>query len=317
MIHKFLFFSSLFLLATFSSFGQKLNVNGGILLSSKITLGNQNQGVKFGVFAFGTANYKGVAAESGISFSISQLLKRHTLKTKGKSYGYEVFGLIGSGNNSNLIGSSVATTNTTFLYDFKETSTFKGLGFGFEKEILPGNLKIYNNRRGKFLVRYAKNNFNLHLAFLNDFKAGKIMYGEGTDYGETGTLLVGFSKAQNFSELYQVGFGLSLFTPQANYGKLPRNKRNSEEGRKNVWFTNTDYPETFYANAYAFGTYQTDFYSLHTKLGSNSQKMGAYIQNKLHDGFGLNPRYPWHTDKKDKLYIEIQADLFYKTTHNE
>lgn len=317
MICKKHIISTLFLFGTLFCSGQKLNTNGGILLSSQITFGNQNQGLKLGIFAFGTLNYKGVSAESGVSFSINQLLKRHTLKTKGKSYNYEIFGMVGSGSNHNLIGSSASNTNNTVLYDISENSNFKGIGFGFEKEILPNNLKIYNNRRGKFLMRYSKNNVNIHLAFLNDFKAGKIMYGEGTDYGETGTLILGLTKANGFSDIYQMGLGITLFTPQPNYSLLPRNRKNSDEGRENVWFTNTNYPETFYANTYAFGTYQNDYYTIHSKLGKNSQKMGAYIQNKLHDGFGLNPRFPWDTNAKDKLYYEVQASVFYKTIANE
>jgi len=45
-------------------------------------------------------------------------------------------------------------------------------------------------------------------------------------------------------------------------------------------------------------------------VGINSHKAGAFIQNKLHDGFGLNPRFPWDVSRKDRLFIELSGSLF-------
>ena len=44
----------------------------------------------------------------------------------------------------------------------------------------------------------------------------------------------------------------------------------------------------------------------------NSQWIGAYIQNTLHDGFGLNPRFPWKVDEKDQLFFEITGSVIYR-----
>lgn len=166
-------------------------------------------------------------------------------------------------------------------------------------------------------MRYSNNNTNIHLAFLNDFKIGKLFNGEGTDYGETGTLLIGLSQKRNVEEAYQIGYGVTLFTPPPNYSRSPRNIKNSDLGNKNVWYTVTEAPQIFYANSYVFGSYQLNQYWLHGKLGKESNTMGARIQNKIHDGFGLNPRYPWNIAKKDQLYYEMEAALFYNTVSND
>jgi len=296
---------------------QKIAHNEGLLLTTSITLGNQNDWLKVGVFAFGAVNYKGIAAEGGISVGLKQLFKRHTINTRGISKSYEVFGMLGGGQNDDLLGASVSTQHHTIFRTPLQNKSFAGIGFGFEQEFLPHTLNKYALKRGKFLLRFANNNTNVHLAFLNDFKAGKLFYGEGTDYGETVTLIIGVTQKRNDTEAFQVGYGITLFTPPPNYSLSPRNPINSDNGRKNVWYLAPDTPAIFYANSYAYGSYQSNQYSLHSKLGKNSAKMGANIQNKLHDGFGLNPRFPWDTTKKDRLYYEFAASLFYNTVTYE
>lgn len=298
------------------SYGQKINANGGVLLKTDITLGNQNQWFKLGIFGFGSLSYGDLSIESGFSLASTQLLKRHNINTKDRSFTYEVFGLIGAGKNSNLLGSSVSNQNNSIILNPNGQNNFKGLGFGFEKELFNNNLKSYSLKRGKIIMRYSNSNYSLHALFLNDFRFGALFNGEGTDYGETGTFIIGLTTVVNSQEVYQTGIGLSLFTPQANYSLAPRNTINSDDGRKNVWFTRAPYSKKFYSNIYVFNTYQKGYYSIHSKLGMDSKKLGAYVQNKLHDGFGLNPRFPWNVEAKDKIYYEIEGTLFYKNNSN-
>jgi hypothetical protein len=63
---------------------------------------------------------------------------------------------------------------------------------------------------------------------------------------------------------------------------------------------------------YAFGTYQDEYYNINSKLGLNSEKLGAFIQNTLHDGAGLNPRFPWNVAAKDKPFYEVEASVLYQ-----
>lgn len=290
---------------------QQLQADGGILLKAEITLGNQNQWLKLGVFGFGALNYGDLSVESGLSIASYQFLKRHTLKVSGLAYAYEFFALGGIGKNTNLLGSSVSNMNTTLLFNPNGKSGFNGLGFGFGRDFLPKQLKKYGIRRGALLMRFSNSNHNIHFAFLNDFKIGWFN-GSRTDYGLTGSLDIGFTKIEDLQTIYQLGFGIDLFTPRPDYSRSPRNPINSDDGRKNVWFTLPPLKELFYGNLYLHGTYQEDAFVVHSKLGINSQKAGAFIQNTLHDGIGLNPRFPWPVETKDKIYIEITGNAMLK-----
>ncbi|MGY6648449.1 hypothetical protein [Wenyingzhuangia sp. IMCC45574] len=291
---------------------QPLKANGGILLKTQLVLGNQNQSLHTGLYAFGALNYNNISTEHGFSLMGYKAVKRHNVKVSGFGLRYEFFTLIGYGKNLNLLGSTVSNQNTAFLLDTSEKSSFKGFGFGFEKEILPKELKQYQPRRGKLIVRVAEGAYSFHINFLNDFKIGKLFYGQGSDFAETGSLHVGFSKMMNRNELFQLGTSFTIFTPEPDYLKSPRNPINSDDGRKNVWFVKPQGDKSFYGNWYVSGLYQKNLLSNKLSVGVNSQKIGAYIQNWLHDGFGLNPRYPWNVKAKNKLYYELESNAFLK-----
>lgn len=297
-------------------YAQKLNANGGVLLRAEITLSNQNQWLKLGAQGFGTINYGDISIESGLSLSIYQFRKKHTLKTNGLAYAYDFFALGGIGKNSNLLGSSLSQINTAIIFDPLGEGGFNGLGFGFSKDYLPRKLKSYGLRRGAFLMRFSNANHNIHLAFMNDFKIGWFN-GAGTDYGVTGSLQVGFTKIKSLETIYQAGFGIDLFTPRPDYSQSPRNTTNSDDGRKNVWYTLPPHKNLFYGNLYVYGLYQEKHFAVFSKLGMNSQKTGAYIQNTLHDGIGLNPRFPWNVEAPDKIYIEVGGNVLHKEVFDD
>jgi len=297
-------------------YSQRFSADGGILIKAEIILGNQNQWLKLGAFGFGTLNYGDISIESGLSFASYQFIKRHTVRTSGFAYSYEFFTLAGIGKNNNLLGSSVSNMNTSILFYSKGKGGFNGLGFGFSRDHLPGQLKSYGLKRGAFLMRFSNANHNIHLSFQNDFSIG-LFKGSGTDYGVTGSLDIGFTNIVNPQIVQKFGIGIDLFTARPDYSQSPRNSINSDDGRKNVWFTLPPFKELFYGNLYGYATYQENDFSIHSKLGINSQKAGAYIQNILHDGLGLNPRFPWLVETKDKIYIEVSGNVFYKSITNE
>lgn len=289
---------------------QTINTNGGILFKTQLVFGNQNQQINLGLYAFGVLNYKQVSSEHGVSLASYTAFKRHNVKTSGFGYKYEIFSLLGYGQSLNLLGSTVSNQNSAFVFNTRNNSSFKGIGFGFEKEFLPKELKQYELRRGKLIVRISEGDYSVHFNFLNDFQIGKLFYGEATDFGETGSLYVGFSKMMSGEELYQIGTGFTIFTPEPNYLKSPRNPINSDDGRKNVWFVKPNNSQHFYGNWFGMATYQSKGQSFRLSTGVNSQKIGAAIQNWLHDGFGLNPRYPWDVTQKGKLYYEWKLNGF-------
>jgi len=268
---------------------QNVSVDGAILLKAKISLGNQNQLLKIGAYGFGILNFNGLSLESGATLDAFPFLKRHTKKEKGIGYSYEFYTLVGGGSNRNLLGSSVSTLNTETFINESEKSEFKGFGFGVRKDFLPGSLNL---------------------------RVGNLFLGQGTDYATTGDLTVAFTRATN-NEVYQIGGTLELFTPRPDYGRPPRNPRNSDDGRKNVWYTLPPHKDLFYGNVYGFASIQRDNYTAKGKLGIDSKKLGAYVQNKIHDGFGLNPRFPWDVSKKDKLFIELEGSYFLNEISND
>lgn len=288
---------------------QDIEFNGGIQLKATLLLGNQNQAFKLGVFGFGIANYNDVAIEAGATIFINQLFKRHTVKNTGVGYGYDLFSMIGFGQNSNLLGSSISNINNTLLVNPNGKGGFGGFGFGLEKEFLPAELKSFSPRRGSILTRFSNANHSINIAFLNDFRFGRLVRGEGTDYAATGTLKISYSEIRENNLAYQIGLGIELFTPQADFSKSPDNPINSDDGRKNVWYVLSPFEDLFYANGYVFGTIQDNHFSGSLKLGYNSQRLGAYIQNVLHDGIGLNPRFPWDVRALDKLFVEVEGSV--------
>lgn len=294
-------------LTTSTSTAQRLAFNGGALLKAEIALGNQNQWLKIGMLGYGTLNYGDVSVESGVSVASYAFVKRHTVKQQGFAYSYEAFALAGVGKNSNLLGSTISDMNSQLLFNPFGKGGFNGIGFGFGKDYLPKKLKPYGLRRGQLLMRFSNADHSLQMVLQNDVKLGNVFRGQGTDYGTTGSLSLGFVQIQDPFTAYEVGIALDVFTARPNYSKLPVNKINSDDGRKPVWFVLGPFKELFYSNLYAFGSYHDRDYSVTAKLGVNSQRLGAFIQNTLHDGFGLNPRFPWDVTAKDRLFFEVSG----------
>ena len=293
-----------------TAMAQSLQFNGGALLKAEITLGNQNQWLKIGALGFGALNYGDVSLESGVSFATYTFVKRHTVKQQGLAYSYEVFALAGIGKNSNLLGSAISDMNTQLLFNPSGKGGFNGIGLGFGKDYLPKKLKPYSLKRGQILMRFGNADHSVQVVFQNDVKLGNVFRGEGTDYGTTGSLSFGFAQIKDPFTAYELGIALELFTARPNYTELPRNTIDSDDGRKPVWFVLGPFEDLFYSNLYAFGSYHDRDYSATVKLGINSQRLGAFIQNTLHDGFGLNPRFPWDITAKDRLFFEVSGATF-------
>lgn len=289
---------------------QSLQFNGGALLKAEITLGNQNQWLKIGALGFGALNYGDVSLESGVSFATYTFVKRHTVKQQGLAYSYEVFTLAGIGKNSNLLGSAISDMNTQLLFNPSGKGGFNGIGLGFGKDYLPKKLKPYSLKRGQILMRFGNADHSVQVVFQNDVKLGNVFRGEGTDYGTTGSMRLGFAQIRDPFTAYELGIAVELFTARPNYTRLPRNTINSDDGRKPVWFVLGPFEDLFYSNLYVYGSYHDRDYSASIKLGVNSQRLGAYIQNTLHDGFGLNPRFPWDVTTKDRLFFEVSGSGF-------
>ncbi|MGY5353027.1 hypothetical protein ACXGQW_10785 [Wenyingzhuangia sp. IMCC45533] len=303
----------LILFSTNKTVAQVVRLNGAATLDVSIVLGSQNSLIKTGLSLFGVASSNTISTELGVSVYTGYISKRHTVTTKGFIKGYDVFYLLGHGRNENLLGSSLSQYNNSVSYQPQENSSFYGVGFGFEKEYLPYSLSEFNQRIGRFLMRFSKNNNSFNLAFKNDFKGGALFYGDATDFGNTGSLYLSYLHATHTNQIQQMGVVIELFTPKQDYTKIADNTVNSDDGRKNVWYTTGIHSSLFYANAYFAYKYQKNNLVYQINSGLESNKLGAYIQNKLHDSFGLNPRFPWHVSRKNSLYLQGEVSAFKNT----
>lgn len=299
-----------------TSHGQKIHSNIGILLKAKFILGNQNQGLQLGAHTFFAAHWNNAAVEGSLGLNTGYQIKKYSVNAAGFSWGYDGFILMGYGRNSNLLVSSLVTDGP-YVGVKNDDAFFYGLGLGVEKEHLPQPLNHFNQRLGKFILRLSTENESYHFLLKNDFRSGYTFLGEGTDFGMTGMVELGYSRIIDHHEILQFGIGTLLFTPDPDYGKTPTNPINSADGSKNVWFTEPPFANLFLGNLYAFGQYQKEFYHYGGHIGMNSEKYGAFAQNTLHDSFGLNPRFPWDVSARDRWYIQLHGGTNYGWSANE
>ena len=117
-------------------------------------------------------------------------------------------------------------------------------------------------------MRFANNDHSINVQFKNDFRFGKIFNGDGTDFGNTGMLQLSYSSIERRNRALHLGIGLKLFTPEANYSRTPNNLINSDDGSRNVWYTEGAHERLFYANVYAFGSMQEDDIYAFAKAGT-------------------------------------------------
>ena len=279
--------------------------HGGLKLNVEITFGSQNMTTRLGLLAFGTTQQSNIAGELGGGVWAQTHLRRFGAQTTGWSVGYDAFGLVGIGDNSNLLGSALSESVATPIFRERSEKSFLGFGFGVIDESISGSLSKFGLKRGKLIFRAANETSSIHFTFANDLRES-LLRGGATDYGQTAALTVKYSQIRRNS-LTQYGFGLNFFTPQPDYDIESNNTLNSDEGRKRVWHTTTPWDKLFNANLYVEFARQDEERAIATKVGINSPKFGAYAQNKIHDGFGLLPRYPWPINKKDRLFLEATA----------
>lgn len=278
---------------------------GGVRLNIEVTFGSHNISSRVGLLAFGTAQDSNLAAELGAGLWAQTHLRRFSAQTTGWSIGYDAFGLVGMGDNSNLLGSALSESVSTAIFQEPSQKGFFGLGFGVIDENISGSLSKFSLKRGKVMIRVASKASSIHVTFANDLRQA-IIQGGATDYGQTAAFKIQYNQIRNNS-LTQYGLGFDVFTPQPDHNNEPNNPQNSDEGRRRVWYITKPWDQLFNANLFFEFARQDDQHSISAKIGIDSPKFGAYAQNQIHDSFGLLPRFPWPVDKKGKVYFEATA----------
>ena len=307
-IYKANYLSLFFCIVYFSPVPNTWASQTAIQAKLEYTFGSQNNLLKIGLFSFAASDDK-VDLEFGAGIWAYPYLTRYGAKAPNWGYGYELFALVGAGNNQNLLGSSVSMYQNDAFFeqkiDNRRGGKFFGAGLGISQDQPRGSLQKFGVQRVHLITRFANKSNSTHINFANDLRISKWM-GAGLDQGPTGSLHIGHARISG-DKLQRLTVGFDAFTPQPDYTRPASNPKNSEAGAKRTWFTNEPWGSLFHANFFLGISEQKRDQVWSAKLGLDSPKLGAYIQNRIHDSFGLYPRYPWPIDENAKFYFELSA----------
>lgn len=284
-----------------------LAASGGIQAKLEFIVGSQDVRAKLGLFGFVAAEGR-LSAEIGAGVWTYAYHRRFGAEENHFGFGYELFALVGVGNNENLLGSTISEHQTGAIFRSNRPGDFAGLGLGVSRDRPFGSLEKFAVQRGHALMRIARNQHSWQLNFANDLRIGPFL-GAAKDQGPTGSLQISYAEIDG-RRLQKYGLGLDLFTPNPDYARPASNPQNSEDGAKRSWHTTSPWQDLFHANLYLQFSRQQDNLAWSTKLGVDSKKLGALVQNTIHDSFGLYPRYPWPVEESEQLYVEASAALF-------
>ena len=292
------------------------NINSAITFGTHFIFGSQLQSINLSLdgnlalheSAFGFKNGSSVFINGSCSYEVYRT--KFGVKNYGSGINYSVKGILGWGNGLNLAGSLISTTSNNFFYDQSHPTSFNGFGIGVDVNLQFGTLKKFSNKRGNFLGLFSQKQTMIHFNFSNDFKSG-FFRGKGGDMGETGSLMLKIAQLQsNYIDIY--GVGLALFTPEPDYSKNPTQQKNSDDESAIVLPSTTPFENLYHGNIFGSFSRTSNYYSIALKLGVDSKKTGANIQNWLHDTFGLYPRFEWPVDEKNKLLFECATGVLKK-----
>ena len=282
--------------------------SGDVQAHLQLVVGTQNLTLRVGVYAFGVADTGAFAAEGGAALWAETHLLRWGARTTGVATGYDAFALLGAGQNDNFLGSTIPLTQPRHLYRPGRPGTFVGVGAGVHQLRPSGSLRKFGMRRGNFLFRVADGDRTAHVNFANDLRLGPFQ-GSARDQGPTGTLRVGYARIDR-ERLQHVSTTFEMFTPEPDYQRAPSNPQNSDDGAKRSWYTTAPWDRLFHANLYVTAGEQDKDGQWSISAGYDSPRLGAYVQNRIHDGFGLYPRYPWPVEDSGRLFLEASVGRF-------
>ncbi|MDG1477498.1 MAG: hypothetical protein P8Q14_10160 [Vicingaceae bacterium] len=315
---RILFFIFLLLFAS-KSFSQNLygTINGAV--SVNLLFGTQLKALNVGLSIFGTTTYKSeTSLEGGVNFNFSPFIQKYVIYQGNFSSSLEMFGLVGYGQNNNLLGSNVGLTKHTSFYDYTiKGGQFYGAGMSVILNKITGDLSKFQNQQGGIIIRVSENQNSVVFNINNDLSAW-FFNRAGTDKGNTARAMLSYTSIKGF-ELYGIGVGLDMFTPEADYGKPPRATTNDEDGSVAVLFNTKPYDDLYHLNLFSSFVYQNqqNNFNIDGRIGIDNYKIGAFVQNSIHDSFGMVPRFAWPVTKKGKFYSLFDINTSLNKDFNE
>ena len=302
-----------------NSFSQNFygTINGAV--SINLLLGTQLKALNVGLSVFGTTTYKSeTSLEGGVNFNFSPFIQKYGIYQGNFSSSIEMFGLVGYGQNNNLLGSNVGLTKHTAFYDYDvKGGSFYGAGVSFILNKIIGDLKKFENKQGGIILRFSQNQNSVAFNMVNDATPGPLGK-SGSDKGSTARAFLSYTTIKGI-ELYGLGIGLDMFTPVADYGKAPRANVNDEDGTVAVLYNTKPYDDLYHLNLFSSFVYQhkENNFNLDGRIGVDNSKVGAFVQNTIHDNFGLVPRFDWPVEQKGKFYSLLDINTSLNKDFNE
>ncbi len=295
------------------------NWNGGIEAGLSLNFGTQLQSVNLEIGGVLAGYASDFVSKNGNSIVITGLInyefynKKFGVFNRASGFGYSLKSLFGWKNALNLQSSIISNSNNNYWLDSNFEGGFNGFGIGLNGNQQFGKLKKFSNQQGNMLGYVSNKNFNLHFNFSNDFKSG-FFRGKGCDKGETGSFIVKIAQIREpFIDVF--GGGILLFTPEPDYSVNPTSSKNSDNDSKIVLPGTKPYEKLFHGNFYAFYSRTSPDFSAQIDLGVDSKKVGASLQNLLHDSFGLYPRFEWPVEEKNKMLVQIKGGTNFRTNN--
>ena len=306
--NSYIIYVLLFLLnTTFAQFNTKTQL--GISITANV--GTQENLLNIALTGNSLLKYNDFTNEIGAGLGVDLSFTRYGVFTSHINFIWEGYILSGIKKNtpelfySGTLNSANFNTNTPL-------NSFGAIGFGMLRSYTSGRLSPFNKKLGSLIVRSSFNDNRIGLIRMsNDFKGGPFL-GGGTDQGETGALDVNYYyQDSSLENIQQWGLTLSLFTPVPDYGKNPDNLKNSDLSSRPVLYGKAPFENLFHGNLFLSYGYTSKHMQYRGHLGLDSKKLGAFTQNKLHDSFGLYPRFAWPKEEKDQIYFQLETSRIY------
>ncbi len=262
------------------------SINAGLRISGLLSGLTNSVSVTGSVFAAIPGKY--VSAEFGVNVTMTGFSKMYNNTTgSGEFFNFQAYGMIGHGDNSNLLGSNSTGGGMSF-FNPDGGDWFAGVGYALNYNKFTGGMKELSNRTGGILLRGDVGGVNIGFNMFNDF-GDPPHWGGGTDYGITGTGSLGVKMGRGRNET----FGLELFfvditgiPDKANRSgpESPRFNPNNPEGVYKTIGLNKD------LNFGILGlraTYSSPQFGGSFSIFRYGGKQGALFQDPIHNGLRI------------------------------
>ncbi len=242
------------------------------------------------------------SSSAGMDYNIFKYGVKHVAPT----FYYENYVFFGDGRENNKSDFTYVSNLYSSNYNLDNNiNTFSGFGIGAKRYFLKKDLKHFSNQQALIVGRIKTKKGMVVFRTNNDFKT-TLFRGGGTDQGETGRFYLSYSHVEG-QQVHTLSLNLNLITPVPDYSRNPDNPVNSEYGMRAVLHGIAPHDNLFHGNFYVGYVYQEGMFNQTVELGVDSQKWGGFLQNILHDSFGLYPRFGWDMKAKNKLYFQTMG----------